>query len=307
MENAEKFMPYQAEVDIEELLSQSEGYWKTSVRILLGNKAGMAALILLLTVMAMCIFGEYLRPFGVQEQNTALKNQSPSSVYWFGTDQLGRDLFVRVCHGGRISLEIGLIAAVTVSLIGVVYGSVSGYLGGRTDLVMMRVVEVFKGVPHLVIVILLSILLDVQGILPLLIALTISGWVNTAQIIRGQVKQIKNREFVLAARCLGIPAWKIILKHMIPNMAGIISVTITLDIPAFIFEEAFLSFIGLGLKNPAISWGILISLGQVNLIHEPYQAAFPAIAISVTMIAFNILGNALKDAFDPKMRRQVAA
>ena len=172
---------------------------------------------------------------------------------------------------------------------------------------MMRVVEVFKGVPHLVIVILLSILLDVQGILPLLIALTISGWVNTAQIIRGQVKQIKNREFVLAARCLGIPAWKIILKHMIPNMAGMIIVTITLDIPAFIFEEAFLSFIGLGLKNPAISWGILISLGQVNLIHEPYQAAFPAIAISVTMIAFNILGNALKDAFDPKMRRQVAA
>ena len=307
MENAEKFMPYQAEVDIEELSSQSEGYWKTSVRILLGNKAGMAALILLLTVMAMCIFGEYLRPFGVQEQNTALKNQSPSSVYWFGTDQLGRDLFVRVCHGGRISLEIGLIAAVTVSLIGVVYGSVSGYLGGRTDLVMMRGVEGFKGVPHLVIVILLSILLDVQGILPLLIALTISGWVNTAQIIRGQVKQIKNREFVLAARCLGIPAWKIILKHMIPNMAGMIIVTITLDIPAFIFEEAFLSFIGLGLKNPAISWGILISLGQVNLIHEPYQAAFPAIAISVTMIAFNILGNALKDAFDPKMRRQVAA
>ncbi len=307
MENAEKFMPYQAEVDIEELLSKSEGYWKTSVRILLGNKAGMAALILLLTVMAMCIFGEYLRPFGVQEQNTALKNQSPSSVYWFGIDQLGRDLFVRVCHGGRISLEIGLIAAVMVSLIGVVYGSVSGYLGGRTDLVMMRVVEVFKGVPHLVIVILLSILLDVQGILPLLIALTISGWVNTAQIIRGQVKQIKNREFVLAARCLGIPAWKIILKHMIPNMAGMIIVTITLDIPAFIFEEAFLSFIGLGLKNPAISWGILISLGQVNLIHEPYQAAFPAIAISVTMIAFNILGNALKDAFDPKMRRQVAA
>lgn len=303
MENAEKFMPYQAEVDVEELAPEGDGYWKASVRILMRNKAGMAALLILLLVIAMCIFGEYLRPFGVQEQNTALKNQSPSSVYWFGTDQLGRDLFVRVCHGGRVSLEIGLAAAVIVSLIGVVYGSISGYLGKRTDIVMMRIVEVFKGVPHLVIVILLSIILDVQGILPLIIALTISGWVNTAQVIRGQVKQIKNREFVLAARCLGIPSWKIILKHMIPNMAGMIIVTITLDIPAFIFEEAFLSFIGLGLKNPSVSWGILISLGQVNLVHYPYQAAFPAIAISITMIAFNILGNALKDAFDPKMRR----
>lgn len=303
MENAEKFMPYQAEVDIEELAPVQEGYWKSSIRLLLKNRVGMSALVLLLFVIAMCMFGEYLRPFGIQEQNTALKNLSPSRQYWFGTDQLGRDLFVRVCHGGRVSIEIGLAAAVTVSLIGVVYGSISGYLGGRTDIIMMRIVEVFKGVPHLVIVILLSIILDVQGILPLILALTISGWVNTAQIIRGQVKQIKNREFVLAARCLGIPAWKIILKHMIPNMAGMIIVTITLDIPAFIFEEAFLSFIGLGLKNPAISWGILISLGQVNLIHYPYQAAFPAIAISITMIAFSILGNALKDAFDPKMRR----
>lgn len=303
MENAEKFMPYHTEVDIEELAPVQEGYWKSSIRLLLKNRVGMSALVLLLFVIAMCMFGEYLRPFGIQEQNTALKNLSPSRQYWFGTDQLGRDLFVRVCHGGRVSIEIGLAAAVIVSLIGVVYGSISGYLGGRTDIIMMRIVEVFKGVPHLVIVILLSIILDVQGILPLILALTISGWVNTAQIIRGQVKQIKNREFVLAARCLGVPAWKIILKHMIPNMAGMIIVTITLDIPAFIFEEAFLSFIGLGLKNPAISWGILISLGQVNLIHYPYQAAFPAIAISITMIAFNILGNALKDAFDPKMRR----
>lgn len=303
MENTEKFMPYQPETDIEELAPDGEGYWKSSVRILLKNKAGMASLILLLIIIAMCIFGEYLRPFGVQEQNTALKNLSPSMQYWYGTDQLGRDLFARVCRGGRVSIEIGLAAAVIVSLIGVIYGSISGYLGGWTDMVMMRIVEVFKGVPHLVIVILLSIILDVQGILPLLIALTISGWVNTAQIIRGQVKQIKNREFVLAARCLGVPAWKIILKHMIPNMTGMIIVTITLDIPAFIFEEAFLSFIGLGLKNPAVSWGILISLGQANLIHYPYQAAFPALAISITMIAFNILGNALKDAFDPKMRR----
>ena len=302
MNELEKYAPYEDAADIEELAPQDEGFWKSSFRIFKKNKIGMFAAVVLLMMILLCMFGEHLRPYGVQEQNTAIKNQAPSEEHWFGTDQLGRDIFVRVCHGGQISVQIGLIASVIVSVIGVIYGTISGYLGGKVDMIMMRIVEVIKGVPHLVIVILLTILLDVNGMIPLILAMTISGWVNTAQIIRGQVKQLKNQEFILAVQCLGIPTWKVMVKHMVPNMMGMIVVAITLDIPNFIFQEAFLSFVGLGLKHPAVSWGILISQAQVNLAHYPYQVAFPSLSISIVMVAFNLLGNAWKEAFDPKFR-----
>lgn len=302
MNETELFAPYEGELDGEELAPKDAGYWKTACKIFLKNKMGLFSAIVLIVMIIFCMAGENLRPYGVQDQNTAIKNEAPSKEHWFGTDQLGRDIFVRVCHGGQVSIEIGLFASLIVSLIGVIYGSISGYLGGRTDMIMMRLVEVFKGIPHLVIVILLSIILDVKGILPLLLAMTIVGWVNTAQVVRGQVKQLKGQEFIMAAECLGVPARRIISHHIIPNMMGMVVVAITLDIPTFIFEEAFLSFIGLGLKNPAVSWGILISLAQPNLVHYPYQVAFPAIAISVAMVALNIFGNAWKEAFDPKFR-----
>lgn len=302
MNETELFAPYEGELDDEELAPKDAGYWKTACKIFLKNKMGVFSAIILIVMIIFCMTGENLRPYGVQDQNTAIKNEAPSKEHWFGTDQLGRDIFVRVCHGGQVSIEIGLFASLIVSLIGVIYGSISGYLGGRADMIMMRLVEVFKGIPHLVIVILLSIILDVKGILPLLLAMTIVGWVNTAQVVRGQVKQLKGQEFIMAAECLGVPARRIISHHIIPNMMGMVVVAITLDIPTFIFEEAFLSFIGLGLKNPAVSWGILISLAQPNLAHYPYQVAFPAIAISVAMVALNIFGNAWKEAFDPKFR-----
>lgn len=302
MDRTEQFMPYHPETKETIKEEKIRGYWSTSICIFLRNKIGVFSVVLLAVIVVFCLFGQHLRPFGVKEQNTAIKNMAPSAAHWFGTDQLGRDLFVRVCKGGQVSILIGFLASLIVSVIGVVYGSISGYIGGKTDLIMMRIVEVFKGVPHIVIVILLSIILDVDGILPLLLALTVSGWVNTAQIIRGQVMQLRNQEFILAAECLGMKGRQIIVRHIIPNMMGIIIVAVTLDIPTFIFEEAFLSFVGLGLKNPSVSWGILISLAQGNLAHYPYQIAFPAAAISVTMIALNLFGNALKDAFDPKMR-----
>ena len=302
MNETELFAPYEGELDDEELAPKDAGYWKTASKIFLKNKMGVFSAIILIVMIIFCMTGENLRPYGVQDQNTAIKNEAPSKEHWFGTDQLGRDIFVRVCHGGQVSIEIGLFASLIVSLIGVIYGSISGYLGGRADMIMMRLVEVFKGIPHLVIVILLSIILDVKGILPLLLAMTIVGWVNTAQVVRGQVKQLKGQEFIMAAECLGVPARRIISHHIIPNMMGMVVVAITLDSPTFIFEEAFLSFIGLGLKNPAVSWGILISLAQPNLVHYPYQVAFPAIAISVAMVALNIFGNAWKEAFDPKFR-----
>lgn len=299
----EKFRPYQEEVDIEELAQEDEGYWRSSIKLFLKDKVGVFSLILLGVIILFCLFGKYLQPYEVNEQNTAIKNMTPCAEHWFGTDQLGRDIFVRVSHGGIVSIQIGIAVALIVSGLGILYGGISGYIGGVTDIIMMRILEIFKGIPHLVIVILFTIILDVKGILPLLIAMTVSGWMNTAQIVRGQVRQLREREFILASECFGASAMRVLMKHIIPNMMGIIIVTITLDIPTFIFEEAFLSFIGLGLKNPAISWGILISLAQPNLVHEPYQTLFPALAISVTMIAFHMFGNALRDAFDPRIRR----
>ena len=202
MNETELFAPYEGELDGEELAPKDAGYWKTACKIFLKNKMGVFSAIVLIVMIIFCMAGENLRPYGVQDQNTAIKNEAPSKEHWFGTDQLGRDIFVRVCHGGQVSIEIGLFASLIVSLIGVIYGSISGYLGGRTDMIMMRLVEVFKGIPHLVIVILLSIILDVKGILPLLLAMTIVGWVNTAQVVRGQVKQLKGQEFIMAAECL---------------------------------------------------------------------------------------------------------
>lgn len=302
MERNDKYAKYEGIVDIEELAPEDEGYWKMSLEIFKKNRAGMIAALVLICMVLLSLFGEYMRPFGIQEQNTAIRNQSPSLEHWFGTDQLGRDIFVRVCHGGQVSIEIALLAAVIVSVIGVIYGSLSGYMGGKVDITMMRIIEIVKGVPHLVIVILLSVLLNVNGIFPLLLAMTISGWTGIAQVIRGQVKQLKNQEFIMAAQCLGVSTRTILLRHIVPNMMGMIIVAMTLEIPTFIFEESFLSFIGLGLKHPAVSWGILISLAQPNLLHYPYQVAFPAVAISIIMIAFNVFGNAWKDAFDPKIR-----
>ena len=282
--------------------ARQEGYWHKSFRLFIRNKAGMVALGVLILVILFCLFGEHLVPYAYTAQDTSIRNQSPCSQHWFGTDQLGRDLFARVCHGGVATIQIGLFAAVMVCTIGVIYGSISGYLGGRVDTVMMRIVEVCKSIPHLILIILFSIILDAKGIFPLLLALGLTGWMNTAQMIRGQVKQLREREFTIAARFLGVGTARIILRHILPNIVGVLLVAVTLETPLFIFEEAFLSFLGLGLQEPEISWGMLTSMAQPNLIHYPYQVIFPAGAICITMIAFQIVGNALKQAFDPRQR-----
>ena len=304
MNETELFAPYEGELDDEELAPKDAGYWKTACKIFLKNKMGVFSAIILIVMIIFCMTGENLRPYGVQDQNTAIKNEAPSKEHWFGTDQLGRVIFVRVCHGGQVSIEIGLFASLIVSLIGVIYGSISGYLGGRADMIMMRLVEVFKGIPHLVIVILLSIILDVKGILPLLLAMTIVGWVNTAQVVRGQVKQLKGQEFIMAAECLGVPARRIISHHIIPNMMGMVVVAITLDIPTFIFEEAFLSFLGIGIQVPKASWGTMCNDAIQYLTQQPWLMIFPALAISITIFSLNFIGDGLRDALDPRINKQ---
>lgn len=221
--------------------------------------------------------------------------------YWFGTDSLGRDLFSRMWKGTQISLLIALVAAVIDVVVGVIYGGISGYYGGRTDDIMQRIVEVLIGIPTLVIVILMIMIMD-PGIMSIIIAISITGWIGMSRIVRGQVLKYKNLEFVLAARTLGASNTRIISKHLLPNLMAIIIINMMFTIPSAIFFEAFLSFIGLGLQAPNASLGTLINDGYKFIMYQPYMLLFPSLVISLLMIAFNLIGDGLRDALDPKMK-----
>jgi oligopeptide transport system permease protein len=205
-------------------------------------------------------------------------------------------------YGARISLSIGIVASLLNFTIGVVYGGISGYFGGRVDSVMMRIVDILYGIPLLLYVILLMVVLE-PGLTNIFIALGFVYWLRMARIVRGQILSLKELEYILAARLIGASSWRIILRHLIPNSMGPIIVTMTLSIPEAIFTEAFLSFIGLGVSAPMASWGVLASEGVTSLRSYPYQLFFPAIAISITMLSFNFLGDGLRDALDPRMRK----
>lgn len=224
------------------------------------------------------------------------------SYFWLGTDNLGRDQWTRLWEGTQISLFIAFLAAAIDLLIGVAYGGISAYYGGRVDNIMQRIIEVLVGIPNLVIILLMVVILK-PGILSIVIALTITGWIGMARLVRGDVLKLKNQEFILAAQQLGTPTKKIIGKHLLPNISGVIIINTMFTIPSAIFFEAFLSFIGLGLAPPAASLGTLINAGFDSLRLYPYLLLYPAIIISVIMIAFNLLADGLRDAFDPKMHK----
>ncbi|KAB8139110.1 ABC transporter permease [Gracilibacillus oryzae] len=224
------------------------------------------------------------------------------TYYWFGTDNMGRDLWTRIWKGTQISLLIGVLAALIDMVIGVLYGGISGYYGGRTDNIMQRIIEVLSGIPNLVIVILMIMLLD-PGLTAIIIALSITGWIGMARIVRGQVMKLKGQEFVLAARTLGANDKRILMKHLIPNVLSVIIINTMFTIPSAIFFESFLSFIGLGLVPPDASLGTLIDTAFDDYRVYPYMLVFPAVIISLLMIGFNILADGMRDALDPKMRR----
>ncbi|WP_163583044.1 oligopeptide ABC transporter permease [Gracilibacillus saliphilus] len=222
--------------------------------------------------------------------------------FWFGTDSMGRDLWTRIWNGTQISLYIGFLAAMIDMVIGVIYGGISGYYGGRTDNIMQRIIEILSGIPNLVVVILMIILLK-PGLIAITIALTITGWIGMARIVRGQVLKLKGQEFILAARTLGANDKRILMKHLIPNVTGMIIINTMFTIPSAIFFEAFLSFIGLGLQPPIASLGTLIDTAFDDYRVFPYMLLYPAVIISLLMIGFNILADGLRDALDPKMRK----
>jgi oligopeptide transport system permease protein len=296
-----EFVPKE-EKNANKVVRQSLSYWQDVWIRIRKNKLAMGGLIFIILITLAAIFGPMLSKYNYTAQDLSMADMGPSAAHWFGTDKFGRDLFVRVLVGARISLTIGLVASALSIFIGVLYGGISGYCGGTVDNIMMRIVEAIYAIPMTIYVILIMIVLK-PGLESIIIALTISFWITMARIVRGQIMSLKEQEFVLAAKTIGASPLRIILKHLIPNCLGQIIVTLTLSVPDAIFQEAFLSFIGLGISPPLASWGSLASdaLGGFQL--YPYQLLFPSLAICFTMLAFNLLGDGLTYALDPKMRK----
>lgn len=277
-------------------------YWQDAWWRLKSNKVAVFCMFFLIFIILMCIFEPMLSPQSYTQQLTSRTNEGPSLGHLCGLDNLGRDIFTRLWIGGRVSLMIGFVGTLVSLIIGTLYGGICGYFGGIVDDIMMRIVEILVGIPYLIVVIIVSIVLD-KGMASLIIALCITSWTDLARIVRGQVLSLKESEYVLAAKALGVSPIKIILKHLLPNTLSVIIVNTTFAVPGFIFAEAFLSFIGMGVQPPNTSWGAMAALGQQQMSYYPHELIFPALAISLTMLAFNLLGDGLRDAFDPKLRK----
>lgn len=282
----------------------STTYWRDAWRRLKQSRAAMVGLALIIVLFLAATIGPLCSPYSYSDQNLTPQgiNQPPSLQHWFGTDNLGRDLFVRVLFGARISLAVGIFASLIIMVMGVLYGGIAGYLGGKTDNVMMRIVDVIYGIPTVLIVILLMVIFQ-PGLKNVMIAIGATYWIGMARIVRGQILSLKEQDYIMAATALGASKRRILLRHLIPNSIGPIVVTATLSIPEAIFTEAFLSFIGLGVAAPMASWGALASDGVNTLRSYPWQLLFPGSAICLAMLAFNFFGDGLRDALDPWMRR----
>lgn len=299
----EWFKPKRKDTDKREsVVRPSLSYWKDAWRRLRKNKLAMAGLIFLILLTLFAVFGPIFSPYSVTGTDYPNQNKAPSAGHWFGTDEAGRDVFTRTWYGARISLFVGVMAALIDFFIGIIYGGISGYKGGRIDTIMMRVIEILYGLPHLLVVILLMVIMG-ASLTTIIIALTITGWVGMARIVRGQVLQIKNYEFVTASKSFGAKTPRIIRKNLLPNTMGPIIVQMTLTVPSAIFAEAFLSFLGLGIQTPFASWGVMANDAlPVILSGHWWRLFFPAFFISMTMFAFNVLGDGMQDALDPKLR-----
>ncbi len=288
----------QAEVIQRESLSA----WKDSWQRLRQNKMAMTALIILGLIVLASLIGPLFSKFNYYSNDLLSTNKPPSSDHWFGTDDLGRDIFVRTWYGARISLIVGLAAAAIDLFIGVIYGGIMGFFGGRVDNIMNKISEVLYSIPYLLVVILLLVVLE-PSLGTIILALTITGWITMSWIVRGEIMQLKNREFVLASRSMGAGSGRLLFRHLLPNAVGPIIVTITLSVPNAIFAEAFLSFLGLGVQAPVASLGSMINDSLTGWLYYPWRFLFPAILISLTMLSFNIFGDGLRDALDPKLKK----
>lgn len=298
----EMFVPEAFDVDEADKISRpSISYWKDAFRRFRQNKIASIAVIALILMFVLAIAVPIFSRYTYCEQDFSVINQGPTLQHFFGTDELGRDIWVRSWEGARVSLFIALVATFINGGIGILYGGLSGYLGGKADMVMMRFCEVIIAVPQMLWILLLVLIME-PGVWPIILAISVTGWVNMARLFRGQVLQLREMEFVLASQTLGAKSIWIILKHLLPSAMSPILTNIAFAVPRAIFTEAFLSYIGLGLPMPMASWGVLASDGAAKILVFPYQLAFPALMISVAMLSFNLLGDGLRDALDPRLR-----
>lgn len=323
----------------QDVMSESRSFFRDGMRKLMKNPLAVMSMIILLCILITIIVAPLVVPYGYEEilsvngkRDKGAKNLAPFTYseaeqkyidaggerfpHIFGTDEQCRDYFIRVVYGTRVSLFVGIFASVIVLIIGLLYGSISGYVGGRTDLIMMRIVDVIYSLPDMLIVILLSVVLDqrlklTSGILASLGTNMISifivfgalYWVGMARLIRGQILSIKENEYILAARSIGAGPSRIIRKHILPNCLSVIIISTALQVPSAIFTESYLSFVGLGVRAPMPSLGSLANAARVGLQSYPYKLVFPALMICLIVLSLNLLGDGLRDAFDPKLKR----
>jgi oligopeptide transport system permease protein len=299
----EKFIIIGCEDEDSELIHKPNlTYWQKAWRKFLENKGAIACIIFIVLIIIMSIVGPHLTKFKfdqVQVKST-LKNLPPTMEHWFGTDSSGRDIFARVWVGARGSLFIGLTVTFINVTIGVIYGSICGYFGGLIDDIIMRIVEIIMSIPSMLIMILMGMILG-PGLISIVAAMSVAGWCNISRVVRGQVMQVKNQEYILAAEALGADSTRIISKHLVSNIIGITIVTITLEIPNMIITEMFLTYTGLISAGSFMTWGTVGRALGVALIIYPYQIYIPYTIVCLTLVCFNIVGDALSDALDPKL------
>jgi oligopeptide transport system permease protein len=282
---------------------RSRGPLATAMWRFLRNRAAFAGFVVLLLIVIACVAGPWLLPNGPIDSDWSAISLAPTlqNMHWFGTDELGRDLLARTLQGGRVSLEVGLLGTLVSGLIGVAYGATAGYLGGRVDAVMMRIVDMMYAIPYMLIAILM---MTMFGRAFYLVVLTISAfsWLDMARVVRGQTLSLRSREFIDAARAIGVNSRSIIARHIVPNLFGVVVVYASVTVPNIVLTESVLSFLGLGVQEPMTSWGVLIQDGAQKLESMPWLLLCPAVMLCVTLYCVNFVGDGLRDAFDPKDR-----
>lgn len=284
---------------------QGRNLWQDAWQRFRANKAAMVSLLILMIIVCFCIFIPYVAQHAYDATNWDYVLSPPSikASYFMGSDVLGRDLFVRIAVAGRISLMVGLLGALIAALVGTVYGAVSGFFGGKTDAVMMRIVDILNAFPFMFFVIILVTMFG-RRISFIFVAIGLFAWIDVARIVRGQTLNLRHAEFVQVARINGLSSFSIIINHIIPNVLGVVVVYTALLVPNMILLESFLSFLGLGVQEPMTSWGALLQEGAQNMQVALWQLVFPGLFLIATLFSFNFIGDGLRDALDPKMRQE---
>jgi len=278
---------------------KSQSLWSDAFDRLKKNKLAVISGIILIALIVLAIFAPWIAPHSYSYQNLELGAVGPSSTYWLGTDTLGRDQFSRILYGARVSLLVGFVATAVALVIGVSWGIVAGFFGGKIDSTMMRIVDILYGLPFIIFIVLLMVIFG-RNIWLLFLAIGAVEWLTMARIVRGQVLTIKNQEFVLAAQALGVRNLSLFFRHILPNILGTIAVYATLTIPQVMLLEAFLSFLGLGVQPPMSSWGTLIRYGVESMEEYPWMLIFPGLIFTITLFCLNFFGDGLRDAIDPR-------